>query len=33
MRPDNDCMVNVEPERFEAMIGEALDGLPRKWVG
>jgi predicted Zn-dependent protease with MMP-like domain len=28
VRPDNYCMVDVEPERFEAMVGEALDGLP-----
>jgi len=28
-RPDNDLMVDVERERFEAMVGEALDGLPR----
>jgi len=26
-------MVEIEPERFEAMVGEALDGLPRSWAG
>jgi predicted Zn-dependent protease with MMP-like domain len=25
---DNRRMVDVEPERFEAMVGQALDGLP-----
>jgi len=27
---DNRCVVEVEPERFEAMVAEALDGLPEE---
>ena len=27
---DTGSMVSVEPERFEAMVGEALDGLPEE---
>lgn len=27
-RSDNDFMVDVDPERFEGMVAEALDGLP-----
>jgi predicted Zn-dependent protease with MMP-like domain len=27
---DNEHMVEIEPERFEAMVGEALDSLPPK---
>jgi predicted Zn-dependent protease with MMP-like domain len=30
LRPDNGCMVDVAPERFEAMVGEALDSLPTR---
>ena len=27
---DTWCMVEVDPERFEVMVGEALDGIPRE---
>jgi hypothetical protein len=27
-RTENGCMVEIERERFEDMVGEALDGLP-----
>jgi predicted Zn-dependent protease with MMP-like domain len=26
-------MVDVAPERFETMVGEALDGLPANYAG
>ncbi len=27
---NNECMVDIEPARFEQMVSEALDGLPPK---
>jgi predicted Zn-dependent protease with MMP-like domain len=29
-RPDNGLVVEVEPERFEEMVADALDGLPEE---
>lgn len=31
--PDNGVMVEIDPERFEAMVAEALDGLPADLAG
>ena len=29
---DTCCMVEVDPERFEVMVSEALDGIPEIWA-
>ena len=30
---DTCCMVEFDPERFEVMVGEALDGMPAELGG
>jgi hypothetical protein len=29
---DTCCMVDVDPERFEVMVSDALDGIPQSWA-